>query len=130
MEGNESFGNDIFWEVVGASAPSLVLSSVDIVLSILAAVFVVVGSIWLVKGARPGSKYIMFGLAGSITGTLVYVAYLLIGGDEENVLLEDFLSLFISACAAMWGYGYLRLCGFLKREHVDGAVAKASGTSR
>jgi hypothetical protein len=130
LEGNESFGSEIFWEVVGASAPSLILNSLDLILSILAVVFMIVGTIWLAKSAKPGSRYLVLGLAGTIVGALVYVAYLLIGGDEKNVLLEDFLSLFISACAAMWGYGYLRLCGFLKREHVDGAVAKAPGTSR
>lgn len=130
MEGNESFGSDIFWEVVGASAPSLILNSIDLILSILVVVFMVIGTIWLAKSAKPGSRYIMLGLAGSIAGALVYAAYLLLGGDEENVLVEDFLSLFISTCAAVWGYGYLRLCGFLKREHVDRAVAKAPGTSR
>lgn len=129
MEENQSFVTEIFWEVMGESAPSLILNSIDLILSVLTVVFMIVGTIWLAKSARPGSRYLVLGLAGSIAGALVYGGYLL-GSDEGNVLLEDSLSVFISACTAMWGYGYLRLCGFLKREHADPAVAEASETSR
>ena len=128
MEENQSVASEVFWEVMGESVPSLILNGVDLILSIATVVFMVVGTIWLARSAKPGSRYLVLGLAGSIAGALVYAGYVL--WSEESLLLEDFLSLFISVCTAMWGYGYLRLCGFLKREQGDRVAAEAPETSR
>ena len=117
MEGTESIGSQIFMEAVGPGMPSLILYSIDLALFFLAIAFVFTGTHRLTKIARPGSQYLKLGLVGFVVSTLVYAGYLMLAGDEENVLLDDLFGVFGSACLAMMGYGHLRLCGFLKREH-------------
>lgn len=107
--------------------PSLILYTIDVVLFFLAIAFVFVGTSWLAKMANPGSRYIKLGLIGLIVSTLVYLT---LGGDEENVLLDDLFGVFGSACLAMMGYGHLRLCGFLKREHEARLSRPPSDTAR
>lgn len=47
MEGNENIESQIFWEVMGTSAPSLIITGIDLIFSILAVVFMAIGTIWL-----------------------------------------------------------------------------------
>lgn len=130
MEGTESIESQIFMEAMGTSVPSLILYTVDLALFFLAIAFVFVGTSWLAKIAQPGSRYIKLGLAGLIMGTLVYAGYLTLVGDEENVLLDDLFGVFASACLAMMGYGHLRLCRSLKREHEARVSRPPSDTAR
>jgi len=55
MEENQSFASEVLWEVMGESAPSLILNGVDLILSIVTMVFMVVGTIWLARSAQPGA---------------------------------------------------------------------------
>ena len=130
MEGTESIESQIFTEAMGTSMPSMILYTIDVALFFLAIAFVLVGTSWLAKIAKPGSRHIKLGLVGLIMSTLVYVGYLTLAGDEENLLLDDLFSAFASACLAMMGYGHLRLCGFLKREHEGRVSHPPSDTAR
>lgn len=130
MEGAESIESQILMEATGASVPSLLLYTVDVALFFLAVAFVFVGTSWLTKIAKPGSRYIKLGLLGLIMSTLVYAGYVMLGGDEENVLLDDLFGVLGSACLAMMGYGHLRLCGYLKREHEARVAHPPSDTAR
>jgi hypothetical protein len=130
LEGTESIESQIFTEAMGTSMPSLILYTIDVVLFFLAVAFVFVGTSWLAKIAKPGSRHIKLGLVGLIMSTLVYVGYLTLAGDEENVLLDDLFGVFGSACLALMGYGHLRLCGFLKREHEARLSQPPSETAR
>lgn len=130
MEGTETIEGRIVMEVMGTSMPSLILDSIDLVLFFLAIAFVFVGTSRLTKIAKAGGRYLKLGLVGLIVSTLVYAGYLMLAGDEENALLDSVFGVFGSACLAMMGYGHLRLCGYLRREHEARVLHPASDTAR
>jgi hypothetical protein len=100
LDDNENVGSQIFWEVVGGSAPSLILSVADLLLSLATLAFMVIGTSWLFKSARPGGKYMLFGLAAALGGALVQFAYAMFSSEEPNELVDGLFTLpFGERCA-------------------------------
>jgi hypothetical protein len=112
----------LFWAATGETPLSLMFLGFDLILSIATLVFVAIGTISLLKSARPGSLYIAFGLAGLIVAVLGAPA--LVSFADEDGIIEDILGLYMSACVAVSAYGFWRLSRFLKHERAgEGARA-------
>lgn len=111
---NADIAAQLFWAATGENPLSLMFLGVDMILSIATLAFLAVGTVSLLKGARPGSLYLAFGLAGLIVAVLASpgLAYV---GDEDG-FAEEILGLYMSACVAVSAYGFLRLSRFLKHE--------------
>ena len=111
---NADIAAQLFWAATGENPLPLMFLGVDMILSIATLAFLAVGTVSLLKGARPGSLYLAFGLAGLIVAVLASpgLAYL---GDEDG-FAEEILGLYMSACVAVSAYGFLRLSRFLKHE--------------
>lgn len=109
----------LFWAATGESPLSLMVMSFDLIFSVATLAFLAIGTISLLKGARPGSMYIAFGLAGLIVAVLgapVLAFFAAEDGITEDSL--DLLGLYIGACTAVSAYGFLRLSRSLKHERV------------
>lgn len=104
----------LFWAATGETPLSLMFLGFDLILSVATLAFLAIGTISLLKSARPGSLYIAFGLAGMIVAVLGAPA-LAYFADEDG-LIEDLLGLYMAACVAVSAYGFLRLSRFLKYE--------------
>ena len=117
MDKNGNVGSQIFSDVFNSSAGVLVLSGADLVLLILAFVFVGVGSVQLRRNAQAvGAQYMLIALVAFIFGFAFYGAYyLLLTEEAPSPLIDAFFGFFTSACAAAGAYGFLRLCGSLKK---------------
>jgi uncharacterized membrane protein YozB (DUF420 family) len=105
----------VFRQAVDSSPAELALNGVEAILSVLALVFVVVGCVSLyrnptVAGARP----ILSAVGGALVGLLAYIACLLLIGDESTPVIDACFGVYFSLCAAIGGYGFLRLCRSLK----------------
>ena len=119
MKGDADGRSALFWEMfrqaVGSSPTALALNGVEVILSVLALVLVVVGCVSLyrnpsVAGARP----ILSAVGGALVGLLAYIACLLLIDDESTPLIDACFGVYFSLCAAIGGYGFLRLCRALK----------------
>jgi uncharacterized protein YacL len=118
MAKESSFGNEVFWDVLSASAGTLLLNGVELILSVLTFAFVAVGSFRLYKSANAvGARYILTGVGGLIIGLLIYSGYLLVIEDDGSEVIEAVFAFYTSLCAAIGGYGFLRLCGSLSHRN-------------
>lgn len=117
MGKNGDIGSQIFWDILNSSAGLAILSGADLILLILAFIFVVVGSIRLHKNMNAvGTRYILVALITFVFGLIIYGGYLLVAEEFGNPLIEAFFGFYASACAAAGAYGLLRLGGSLKNK--------------
>lgn len=115
MEQEDTYGGDIFWEVIGASAGELIVTSLDLILWLLAAVLVLIGCLRLYRQPHmSGAGYMLASIAGYIAGMAIFLIYSLFMEEEENVLMEAFSGLYLSACIAVGAYGFLKICNSIK----------------
>lgn len=117
----ENTNADIFaqllWAATGETPLSLMVMSFDLIFSVATLAFLAIGTISLLKGARPGSLYIAFGFAGLVVA-VVGAPVLAFFAEEEGITEDmlDLLGLYIGACTAVSAYGFFRLSRFLKHE--------------
>lgn len=114
-EQEETYGGDIFWEVIGASAGELIVTSLDLILWLLAAVLILIGCFRLYKQPHmSGARYMLASIAGYIAGMTIFLIYSFFIEEEENVLIEAISGLYFSACIAVGAYGFLKICNAIK----------------
>ena len=109
----------LFWEVfrqaVDSSPAALALNGVEAILSVLALVFIALGSVSLYRNPNvAGARYILSAVGGALVGLPVYIACLLLIDDESTPVIDACFGIYFSLCAAIGGYGFLRLCRSFK----------------
>ncbi len=99
-----------YWETLRPLAESLAINGIAIIVSLATLVVVLLATIRLYKKARvPGSGYLLAALIGSISGIPVFIAYLVLAGDQASRIAEDFFNLYEVSCVAVGAWGYWRI---------------------
>ena len=109
----------LFWELfrqaVESSPAELALNGVEAILSVLALVFVVAGCVSLYRNTNvAGARPFLFAVGWALVGLLAYIACLLLIDDESTRVIDACFGVYFSLCAAIGGYGFLRLCRAVK----------------
>lgn len=107
--------NDIVTEVASMFLAEYFPDLISLLLVLIAAIFILKGSISLFKNYKaPGVNYMFYASTGSLLSLITYISYLLIFNEEENLLIEQITSILFSALFLLGAYGFMQLCKYLK----------------
>jgi hypothetical protein len=114
LEQSETFGSEMFWELVGMSAGEFALASIELFVAIAALTLIAVASLRLLRVTNlAGAGYILASLVGYIIGAVASISYSLLV-EEENALVKACASLYFTACLAIGAYGFFSLSKAIK----------------
>ena len=113
---NES-QHDTFTEVALMYVAELLPDLISLFLFLIAAVFILRGSINLFKKYKaPGVNFMFYSATGTLLSIIIYVIYIAIFNHEDNQLFEQITSILFSALFVLGSYGFLQLCKHLIHE--------------
>ena len=113
---NES-QNDTFTEVALIYVAELLPDLITFFLFLIAAVFILRGSISLFKKYKaPGVNFMFYSATGTLLSFIMYSTYVIIFNEEENQLFEQITGVLFSSLFLLGAYGFLQLCKHLINE--------------
>ena len=106
--------NDVLTEVASELITAYLPDLISLLLILIAAIFILIGSIKLFKKYKaPGVNYIFYSVSGTLISLALYTAYALIFNEEKNQLFEQITSILFSVLFLLGAYGFLQLCKHL-----------------
>ena len=109
--------NDIVTELVSMYLAEYLPDLISLLLFLIAAIFILKGTVNLFKNYKaPGINIMFYSAIGTLLSLIIYVAYSLIFNEEENQIFEQITSILFSVLFLLGAYGFLQLCKHLINE--------------
>lgn len=109
--------NDIVTEVASMYLSEYLPDLISLLLFLVAAIFILKGTVSLFKNYKaPGINIMFYAAIGTLLSLILYMAYSLIFSEEESQLFEQITSIIFSVLFLLGAYGFLQLCKHLINE--------------